>query len=73
MGQFFVYQGFNEKTAWMHTSTYTDVMDEYLETITQNEAGLFYLYGEEQREVYVSEVRLKFKDSLGIIQENCNC
>ena len=68
-GQFFVYQGFNEKTAWMHTSTYTDVMDEYLETIIKNDSGLFYQYGEEQREVSVSEVRLKFKDSLGIIQE----
>jgi acyl-homoserine lactone acylase PvdQ len=30
-GQFFVYQGFNEKTGWMHTSTYTDVMDEFKE------------------------------------------
>ncbi len=32
-GQFFVYQGFNEKTGWMHTSTYTDVLDEFKETI----------------------------------------
>jgi len=31
-GQFFIYQGFNEKTGWMHTSTYTDVLDEYIET-----------------------------------------
>ena len=68
-GQFFIYQGFNEKTGWMHTSTYTDVMDEYLEPIIKNDSGLFYQYGEEQREVSVSEVRLKFKDSLGIIQE----
>ena len=30
-GQFFVYQGFNEKTGWMHTSTYTDVIDEFVE------------------------------------------
>ncbi|MEC8832158.1 MAG: penicillin acylase family protein, partial [Bacteroidota bacterium] len=35
-GQFFVYQGFNEKTGWMHTSTYTDVMDEFKETIVKN-------------------------------------
>ncbi len=27
-GQFFIYQGFNEKTGWMHTSSYTDVLDE---------------------------------------------
>ena len=30
-GQFFVYQGFNEKAGWMHTSTYTDVIDEFVE------------------------------------------
>ena len=32
-GQFFVYQGFNEKTGWMHTSTYTDVIDEFVEEV----------------------------------------
>lgn len=29
-GQFFVYQGFNENCGWMHTSSSTDVLDEYL-------------------------------------------
>mgnify|MGYP003313128671 FL=1 len=32
-GQFFVYQGFNEKLGWMHTSTYTDVIDEFVEKV----------------------------------------
>ncbi|MDD4144157.1 MAG: penicillin acylase family protein, partial [Prolixibacteraceae bacterium] len=27
-GQFFVYQGFNEKIGWMHTTNYVDVIDE---------------------------------------------
>ncbi|WP_422861949.1 acylase [Flagellimonas sp. W118] len=61
-GQFFVYQGFNEKTGWMHTSTYTDVMDEYKETIVKNGDNLFYHYGEELRLVGASEVTLKYKD-----------
>ncbi|TAI47969.1 acylase [Flagellimonas allohymeniacidonis] len=61
-GQFFVYQGFNEKTGWMHTSTYTDVLDEFKETIVKNEDGLFYQYGEELRPVKVSEVTLEYKD-----------
>ena len=26
-GQFFVYQGFNEKCGWIHTSSYTDISD----------------------------------------------
>ncbi len=61
-GQFFVYQGFNEKTGWMHTSTYTDVMDEFNETIVKNDGKLFYQYGEELRPVDSSSVTLKYKD-----------
>lgn len=61
-GQFFVYQGFNEKTGWMHTSTYTDVMDEFKETIVKNDDNLFYQYGEELRPVKSTEVVLKYVD-----------
>ncbi len=65
-GQFFVYQGFNKKTGWMHTSTYTDVMDEYMETVVQNDGNLFYQYGEELRPVEASEVTLKYKEGNSI-------
>ncbi|MEX0360981.1 MAG: acylase [Allomuricauda sp.] len=61
-GQFFVYQGFNEKTGWMHTSTYTDVMDEFKETIVENDGNLFYQYGEELRPVTKTDVVLKYKE-----------
>ncbi|MFV1883485.1 MAG: acylase [Balneola sp.] len=61
-GQFFVYQGFNEKTGWMHTSTYTDVIDEFVETVEERDGKLMYKYGEEWRDVEVSEVTLKYKD-----------
>jgi acyl-homoserine lactone acylase PvdQ len=61
-GQFFVYQGFNEKTGWMHTSTYTDVMDEFKETIIKNDGKLFYQYGEELRPVDSTSVTLKYID-----------
>ncbi|WP_350286355.1 acylase [uncultured Croceitalea sp.] len=60
-GQFFVYQGFNEKTGWMHTSTYTDVMDEFKETIVKTGDDLFYQYGEELRQVDATSVTLKYK------------
>jgi acyl-homoserine lactone acylase PvdQ len=30
-GQFFIYQGFNERAGWMHTSSGVDAVDEYLE------------------------------------------
>lgn len=61
-GQFFVYQGFNEKTGWMHTSSYADVIDEYKESIKEENGKKFYKYGEEWRPVQHSEVVLKYKD-----------
>lgn len=61
-GQFFVYQGFNEKTGWMHTSTYTDVIDEFMETVEEREGKLMYKYGDEWRPVEVQNVTLKYKD-----------
>lgn len=60
-GQFFVYQGFNEKTGWMHTSTYTDVMDEFKESIVKMEDKLLYQYGEELRPIEESKITLKYK------------
>ncbi len=61
-GQFFIYQGFNEKTGWMHTSTYTDIIDEFKETILNIDGKLMYQYGEELRPVETSEITLKYKD-----------
>ena len=69
-GQFFVYQGFNEKTGWMHTSTYTDVMDEFMENVVQQDGKLLYQYGEELRAMDSLEVSLKFKDSLELKEQS---
>jgi len=61
-GQFFIYQGFNEKTGWMHTSTYVDFIDEFVEDVSRVNGELVYRYGKETRPVEVSEVRLQYKD-----------
>jgi len=61
-GQFFVYQGFNENTGWMHTSTRLDFMDEFVEDVFEETGKLMYRYGDEIRPVDVSEVTLKYKD-----------
>ncbi len=60
-GQFFVYQGFNENTGWMHTSTYVDFMDEFVEDVFEEDGELKYRFGDEVRPVDVSEVTLKYK------------
>lgn len=61
-GQFFVYQGFNEKTGWMHTSTYVDFIDEFTQEVSKVDGKYVYTYGNEQRDVQVQEVRLKYKE-----------
>jgi len=61
-GQFFVYQGFNEKTGWMHTSSYADVMDEFVETVTEEKGQYFYKYGDEKRPIIAKQVTLKYKE-----------
>lgn len=65
-GQFFVYQGFNENTGWMHTSTRADCIDEFLETVREQEGALQYLYGDEWRPIETSEVTLKYKTDQGM-------
>jgi acyl-homoserine-lactone acylase len=65
-GQFFVYQGFNEKTGWMHTSTGTDIIDEFEETIVKQDGKNSYQYGEELRPVDSIEVSLAYKSDEGM-------
>ncbi|GAA4370548.1 penicillin acylase family protein [Hymenobacter saemangeumensis] len=61
-GQFFVYQGFNQHCGWMHTSSYADSMDEYLETIEKKKGAFYYRYGNKLRPVRAEKVRLPYRD-----------
>ena len=69
-GQFFVYQGFNEKTGWMHTSTGTDIIDEFEETIVKDGSKTSYKYGEENRPMDSIKVNLKFKSGDGFKEKS---
>lgn len=69
-GQFFVYQGFNEKTGWMHTSTGTDIIDEFEETIVKDGSKSSYKYGEETRPLDSIKVNLKYKSAEGIKEKS---
>ncbi|MEE4164188.1 MAG: penicillin acylase family protein, partial [Woeseiaceae bacterium] len=64
-GQFFVYQGFNEDTGWMHTSTYVDFIDEFVEDVVDDNGSLRYRYGDELRDLRVSDVTLRYRDGAG--------
>ena len=67
-GQFFIYQGFNARAGWMHTSSGVDAIDEYLETVTKEGNQLFYKYGNEERPVVTKEITVSYKTDQGIAQ-----
>ena len=65
-GQFFVYQGFNERAGWMHTSSSVDNIDEYAETITEKDSAITYRYGNEQRPVMATKISVPYKTANGL-------
>jgi acyl-homoserine-lactone acylase len=67
-GQFFVYQGFNERLGWMHTSSNVDNIDEYLESVRHRDGGFYYRYGAEERPLAAKEVTLSYRTDGGMAQ-----
>jgi acyl-homoserine-lactone acylase len=65
-GQFFLYQGFNQRVGWMHTSSGADNIDEYLETIVKKDTGFAYRYGAEERPVISKVITIPFKGAAGM-------
>jgi acyl-homoserine-lactone acylase len=68
-GQFFVYQGFNNRVGWMHTSSGVDATDEYLETVAKKGDGFVYRYGNEERPVTATRVTVPYKTSTGMAKK----
>jgi len=69
-GQFFIYQGFNERAGWMHTTSGVDDTDEYLETITKKGDKYFYKYGNEERPVITRTVTIPYKTASGMAKRD---
>jgi acyl-homoserine-lactone acylase len=65
-GQFFIYQGFNDRIGWMHTSGGGDVIDEYLETVVERKGKYFYKFGGEQRPLREKRIALRYKSGAGM-------
>jgi acyl-homoserine-lactone acylase len=64
-GQFFIYQGFNDRLGWMHTSSGVDVVDEFLETIVERQGRLHYRYGSELRPLAAETVAIAYRTADG--------
>jgi acyl-homoserine-lactone acylase len=67
-GQFFIYQGFNERAGWMHTSSGVDNIDEYLETVTKTGDGFSYKYGAETRSLTATTITVPYKSGTGMAE-----
>jgi acyl-homoserine lactone acylase PvdQ len=67
-GQFFIYQGFNERAGWMHTSSGVDAVDEYLETVVKKGDGFYYKYGSEERPMVAAEIAVPYKTGVGMAE-----
>ena len=65
-GQFFVYQGFNDRAGWMHTSSGVDCIDEYAESVVKKDDGFYYRYDGEERKVTEKTITLTYKSDAGI-------
>ena len=68
-GQFFIYQGFNERTGWMHTSSGVDAVDEYLETVRKKGDAFFYKYGNEERPLVSETITVPYRAGSGAMSE----
>jgi acyl-homoserine lactone acylase PvdQ len=68
-GQFFIYQGFNERVGWMHTSSGVDAVDEYLETVKKQGGGLHYKYGDEERPLTETVITVPYKTGHGMAEK----
>jgi acyl-homoserine-lactone acylase len=71
-GQFFIYQGFNSRLGWMHTSSQADAIDEYRETIIKRGDQYFYKFGSEERPVTVKPVMVPYKTANGMATRTFN-
>ncbi len=66
-GQMFVYQGFNDRAGWMHTSSNVDAVDEYNETpVVKANDVLSYKYGDGERPFTTKRIKLSYTTPQGM-------
>src|SRR4029077_3410030 len=68
-GQFFVYQGFNERAGWMHPSSGVNAISEYLETVEKKGDRFYYRYGKEERPIEAKEIIVPYKSGQGMAEK----
>jgi acyl-homoserine lactone acylase PvdQ len=68
-GQFFIYQGFNDKAGWMHTSSGVNAISEYLEAVEKKGERFYYKYGKEERPLETRTITVPYKTVEGMAEK----
>ena len=68
-GQIFIYQGFNERVGWMHTSSSVDAIDEWRESVAKKDGKYFYKFGKKERAVKSEIIKVPYKTKKGIMEK----
>jgi acyl-homoserine lactone acylase PvdQ len=68
-GQFFVYQGFNDRAGWMHTSSGVNAISWYQVAVEKKGDRFFYKYGKEERPVEAREITVPYKTADGLAEK----
>ena len=66
MGAVRIYQGFNDRAGWMHTTSNVDAVDEYLEKVIHDGGKLSCAYGGETRPFITKSITLRYKTAQGL-------
>jgi acyl-homoserine lactone acylase PvdQ len=65
-GQIFVYQGFNERAGWMHTTSGVDNIDTFFETVAPNGATWTYRHGGRVIPMATRTITIPYRTPAGI-------
>jgi acyl-homoserine-lactone acylase len=67
-GQFFIYQGFNERAGWMHTSSGVDNIDWFLETPVNRGGRYHYRYGGDELPMATRAITVPYRTADGMAE-----
>jgi acyl-homoserine-lactone acylase len=69
-GQFFIYQGFNTRTGWMHTTSGVNDQSDYAETVTKKGDGYVYKYRAAERPLTAVKISVPYKTATGMSKKD---
>ena len=69
-GQFFIYQGFNPRLGWMHTSSGVDSVDEFAVQVFDRGGKLTYRYGAEERPIVTRQIAIPWRTPQGALVQS---